>query len=156
MFEETITINQIKNIKLYHKAVSDKNNEVVKIELPDYSKFNNFGGFELNKPFKNSDNFDMKKSGLFEEVKTIKLDSFDEEIDFIKIDIEGMEDLAINGAKDLIIKFRPFLFIELLKTKNDDVIGFFKKNDYRIYLKDYNAIMIPNESKVSFTGLKKI
>ena len=104
----------------------------------------------------NSDNFDMKKSGLFEEVKTIKLDSFDEEVDFIKIDIEGMEDVAINGAKDLIIKFRPFLFIELLKTKNDDVISFLKKNNYRIYLKEYNAIIIPNESKVSFTGLKKI
>ena len=156
MFEETIAINQINNIKLYNKAVSDKNNEVVKIELPDYSKFNNFGGFELSKPFKNSDNFDMKKSGLLEEVTTIKLDTFDEEIDLIKIDIEGMEDVAINGAKNLIIKFRPFLFIELLKTKNDDVISFFKKNDYRIYLKDYNAIMIPNESKVSFTGLKKI
>ena len=57
MFEETIAINQMNNIKLYHKAVSDKNDEVVKIELPDYSKLNNFGGFELSKPFKNSDNF---------------------------------------------------------------------------------------------------
>ena len=156
MFEETISINEIKNIKLYRNAVSDKNNEVIKIELPDYSKFNNFGGFELNKPFKNSDNFDMKRSGLFEEVETIKLDSFDEEVDFIKIDIEGMENVAVNGARNLIIKFRPFLFIELLKTKNEEIINFFKKNDYRIYLKGYNAFMIPNESSVNFTGLKKI
>ena len=29
-----------------------KNNEVIKIELPDYSKFNNFGGFEVQRPFK--------------------------------------------------------------------------------------------------------
>ena len=69
----------------------------------------------------------MKRSGLFEEVETIKLDSFDEEVDFIKIDIEGMENVAVNGARNLIIKFRPFLFIELLKTKNEEIINFFKK-----------------------------
>ena len=36
------------------------------------------------------------------------------------------------------------------------LINFFKKNDYRIYLKGYNAFMIPNESSVNFSGLKKI
>ena len=156
MFEKTITINQIKNVKLYNNAVSDKNDEVIRIELPDYSKFNNFGGFELKKPFRNSDNFNMNKSGLYEEVKTIKLDNFDEEVDFIKMDIEGMENVEINGSKNLIIKFRPFLYIELLKTKNDDVINFFKENDYRIYLKGLNAFMIPDELEVNFSGLKKL
>ena len=156
MLDKTIKINKINNIELYNKAVSDKNDEVLRIELPDYSKFNNFGGLELQKPFKNSDNFSMKMSGLYEDVKTIKLDNFDEEVDFIKMDIEGMENLVINGSKNLITKFRPYLFIELLKTNGEDIINFFKKNDYKIYLKGLEAFILPNESKVSFSGLKKL
>tara|TARA_B100001250_G_scaffold160916_1_gene138254 strand:- start:285 stop:1043 length:759 start_codon:yes stop_codon:yes gene_type:complete len=156
MLDKTIKINKINNIELYNKAVSDKNDEVLRIELPDYSKFNNFGGLELQKPFKNSDNFSMKMSGLYEDVKTIKLDNFDEEVDFIKMDIEGMENLVINGSKNLITKFRPYLFIELLKTNGEDIINFFKENDYKIYLKGLEAFILPNESKVSFSGLKKL
>ncbi len=156
MFQKTIEINKINNIKLYLNAVSDKNDELIKIELPDYTKLNNFGALELHKPFKNSTNFKLKKSGIYENVKTIKLDSFDENVDFIKIDIEGMEDLAISGAKNLINKFRPILYIELLKTNNQDIVNFFKKIEYRIYLVSNNAFLIPNESKINFTGLKKL
>ena len=67
-----------------------------------------------------------------------------------------MEDLAISGAKNLINKFRPILYIELLKTNNQDIVNFFKKIEYRIYLVSNNAFLIPNESKINFTGLKKL
>ena len=67
-----------------------------------------------------------------------------------------MENLVINGSKNLITKFRPYLFIELLKTNGEDIINFFKENDYKIYLKGLEAFILPNESKVSFSGLKKL
>jgi FkbM family methyltransferase len=156
MFKKTIEINQIKNIKLYNNAVSNKNDELIRIELPDYSKFNNFGAFEFHKPYKNSTNLSITKSGIYEDVKTIKLDNFDEDVDFIKMDIEGMENIAIDGSKNIINKFRPILYIELLKANNEDIINFFKKNDYRIYLTSNNAYLIPNESTINFTGLKKL
>jgi FkbM family methyltransferase len=156
MFLKTIEINKINNIKLYHNAVSDKNNHLIRIELPDYTKTNNFGALELYEPFKNSTNFKIIKSGIHENVKTIKLDSFDENVGFIKMDIEGMEYVAISGAKKLINKFRPIFYIELLKTNNHDVVNFFKKNEYRIYSINNNAFLIPNESKINFTGLKRL
>ena len=115
MFNQSIRINNLNNIELYHNAVSDKNNEIIKIDLPDYSKHNNFGGLELFKPFQNSDNVQMQKSGIFEDVKTIKLDIFNEEVDFIKIDVEGMENLVLKGSKNLIVNHRPFIFMELFK-----------------------------------------
>ena len=37
MFNETIKVNNLNNIKLYHTAVSDKNDEIIRINLPDYS-----------------------------------------------------------------------------------------------------------------------
>ena len=156
MFNETIKVNNLNNIKLYHTAVSDKNDEIIRINLPDYSKRNNFGGLELCKPFQNSDNFDMKKSGILEDIKTIKLDTFNEEVDFIKIDVEGMESLVLKGSKNLITNYRPFVLIELLKTKLEDITEFFRDKDYNIYSKGMDAFVIPIESKVNFKGLKKL
>tara|TARA_E500000178_G_scaffold269953_1_gene267865 strand:- start:182 stop:943 length:762 start_codon:yes stop_codon:yes gene_type:complete len=156
MFNQSIKINNLNNIELYHNAVSDKNDEIIRIDLPDYSKQNNFGGLELLKPFQNSDNAQMQKSGIFEDIKSIKLDIFNEEVDFIKIDVEGMENLVLKGSKNLIVNHRPFLFMELLKSKLEDVTEFFKDKDYNIYSKGMDAFIIPVESKVNFKGLKKL
>tara|TARA_A100001015_G_scaffold240450_1_gene274205 strand:+ start:175 stop:936 length:762 start_codon:yes stop_codon:yes gene_type:complete len=156
MFNQSIKINNLNNIELYHNAVSDKNDEIIRIDLPDYSKQNNFGGLELLKPFQNSDNAQMKKSGIFEDIKSIKLDIFNEEVDFIKIDVEGMENLVLKGSKNIIVNHRPFLFMELLKSKLEDVTEFFKDKDYNIYSKGMDAFIIPVESKVNFKGLKKL
>ena len=156
MFNQSIKINNLNNIELYHNAVSDKNDEIIRIDLPDYSKHNNFGGLELLKPFQNSDNAQMQKSGIFEDVKSIKLDIFNEEVDFIKIDVEGMENLVLKGSKNLIVNHRPFLFMELLKSKLEDITEFFKDKDYNIYSKGMDAFIIPVESKVNFKGLKKL
>ena len=156
MFNQSIRINNLNNIELYHNAVSDKNNEIIKIDLPDYSKHNNFGGLELFKPFQNSDNVQMQKSGIFEDVKTIKLDIFNEEVDFIKIDVEGMENLVLKGSKNLIVNHRPFIFMELFKSKLEDVTEFFKDKDYNIYKKGMVAFVIPVESKINFKGLQKL
>ena len=156
MFSQSIKINNINNIELYHNAVSDKNDEIIRIDLPDYSKHNNFGGLELLKPFQNSDNTQMQKSGIFEDVKSIKLDIFNEEVDFIKIDVEGMENLVLKGSKNLIENHRPFLFMELLKSKLEDITEFFKDKEYNIYSKGMDAFIIPVESKVNFKGLKKL
>jgi FkbM family methyltransferase len=156
MFNRSIKINNLNNIKVYHNAVSDKNDEIIRIDLPDYSKYNNFGGLELFKPFQNSDNADMQKSGIFEDVKTIKLDIFDEEVDFIKIDVEGMESLVLKGSNNLIVNHRPILFMELLKSKLEDVTKFFKDKNYNIYINRMDAFITPSEFKVNFTGLKKL
>ena len=156
MFNQSIRINNLNNIELYHNAVSDKNDEIIKIDLPDYSKHNNFGGLELFKPFQNSDNAQMQKTGIFEDVKTIKLDIFNEEVDFIKIDVEGMENHVLKGSENLIVNHRPFLFMELLKSKLGDITDFFKDKDYTIYRKGMDAFVIPVESKVNFKGFQKL
>ena len=98
----------------------------------------------------------MQKSGIFEDVKTIKLDIFNEEVDFIKIDVEGMENLVLKGSKNLTVNHRPFIFMELLKSKLEDVTEFFKDKDYNIYSKGIDAFIIPVESKVNFKGLQKL
>ncbi len=47
-------------------------------------------------------------------IKTKKLDSFNiDEIDFMKIDVEGHEEKVLLGAKNTIYKYYPKIFIEI-------------------------------------------
>ena len=156
MLNQSIEINKINNIKVYNNAVSDKDDKIIRLRLPDYSKSNNFGGLELIKPYQNSDNFNMQLSDNYENIKTIKLDNFKEEVECIKIDVEGIENFVLEGSEKLIVNYRPFLFIELFKSKLDNVIQFFKNKDYNIHSTGRNAYIIPIEAKVNFTGLKKM
>jgi len=104
--------------------VSDRAGETITITLPDYNLTNNFGSFELIPP-RLSDNQSMTPS-VSEIVDTIILDEFDEAVDFIKMDIEGMEDQALRGAYRLFEKFLPIVFIEILRTDRDFVLDFLK------------------------------
>lgn len=68
-------------------------------------------------------------------------DLVDEEVTFIKMDIEGAEREAIEGAKSLIRRYHPKLAISVYHRKDD----FWKipeqileiRDDYRIYLRHY-------------------
>ena len=67
-----------------------------------------------------------------------------------------MENLVLKGSINLIDNHRPFIFMELFKSKLEDVTEFFKDKDYNIYSKGMDAFVMPVESKVNFTGLKKL
>jgi FkbM family methyltransferase len=150
----TIAINGlVKNVYCHHNAVSNTDDETIEIALPDYGSPNRFGSLELIGP-KNSDNQDMVKTHT-EKIKTISIDSFEENIDFIKIDIEGMEDKALLGAYKTISVHKPICFIELLKTDKEFVINYFRNLYYVGYLKEIDLIAIPIE-EFGFTGLERI
>ena len=55
----------------------------------------------------------LNKNGAYEEVKTISLDSFDEEVDFIKMDVEGYEPLIIQGGTKTISSNWPVILCEI-------------------------------------------
>jgi len=131
-FEKNLKLNKFNNIILKKLAISNIDNMTV--------------------PFNESENdwesslthneFDKKK---IIKIKTQKIDTIlkNKKIDdyflFIKLDIEGNELQAIEGAKNTIKKFNPIIIIELSsyilkKNKNFDYLKFFLKEfDYNIY-----------------------
>jgi len=131
-FEKNLNLNKFNNIILKKLAISNIDNMTV--------------------PFNESENdwesslthneFDKKK---IIKIKTQKIDTIlkNKKIDdyflFIKLDIEGNELQAIEGAKNTIKKFNPIIIIELSsyilkKNKNFDYLKFFLKEfDYNIY-----------------------
>ena len=150
----TVALNGLNNIFCHNLAVNDGAEEKIKIPLPNYDEVNNFGGLELIKPLR-SDNQTMIVNN-YEEVATTTLDEFNEAVDFIKIDIEGMEDKAFAGSKLIIEKYRPICFIEILKTDVEYLINLFKEKAYLGFQKNADLIVIPVEHQIQINGLNRI
>ena len=148
-----VAINGLDNIYCEYAAVSNKIGTMV-IQVPDYNEINNFGGVELQPPV-HSDNQDMHKPNS-ELVKTVTIDSFNETVDFIKMDVEGMEHLALSGAIKTLAS-RPVCFVEMKKTDQAAVKKIFKKAKYRAYFySDEDYLFVPDESELHVVDREKI
>jgi FkbM family methyltransferase len=146
-----VAINGLDNVHVHHAAVSDGKTSSIKIDLPDYTLPNNFGGLELIKT-QRSDNQYMTKTRT-ETVNTVTIDQFAEAVDFLKLDIEGMEHLALVGAKKTITQHRPICFVEMWKTDIDAVKQFFKQANYRAYAyKPDDWIFFPAEGNLGLVN----
>ena len=106
-FASNMALNNITNVELVKKAVSNTSG-VLKLYL---SNDNNAG---THSTIANDPNVGT----AFEEVAAVALDEIVEQLklgrlDMIKIDVEGAELEVIQGAKNVLSKFRPTCIIEL-------------------------------------------
>lgn len=119
-----LAINSISNVYAYQEAISDENGTIIIPEC-DFTKNNNFGGI----------NIENTKNGTT--VNRQKLDNFLNKIDrlkLLKIDVEGMEILVIKGAKELIDKFRPIIYVENDRQEHSkELIELLWSLDYKMY-----------------------
>lgn len=108
---KNISINQSikKQITVYETAASDSNSETeMFVSDKDFHAWNS-----IAKPI-DSSGFKIEK------IRTEKLDVLFENNkwlppDLIKIDVEGWEQYALNGAKEIIKKYQPTILIEFTK-----------------------------------------
>lgn len=97
ILEKNIKANGLKNVVAVKAAVGSRDG---KLKL--YKSSENFGDHKL-----------YGEEKVKEEVKIIKLDNFvKEKIDLVKIDTQGWEPEVIDGAKNLIEKWKPIMFME--------------------------------------------
>lgn len=150
----TMALNGVTNVFAHQLAVSNQAGQSIQVALPNYDEPNNFGGLELMTPLR-SDNQDMHKSEL-EDVMTTTLDSFQERIDFIKMDIEGMEDKALMGAQWVFNNFQPICFVEILKTDVEFITHFFQQLGYVGFRKNADLIAIPLKYQIQLNGLERL
>ena len=111
--QKNIEQNNLKNVTIIQKAVCDKEREVIihnETDLPSAS------GIYIRP--KKKDPRVIKGMTIDKIYKKYKLKS----IDFIKMDIEGMEREALMGAREVITKFKPKLSICLYHLANDYII----------------------------------
>lgn len=117
ILQENIKNNNIKNVEYNNLAVSSKIGfaecNIRKKRNPAANQWYNVDNLTINC------------------VQTITLSEFiKEKVDFIKIDVEGMELKVLSGGEELIKKYSPYLMVEVMKENLNDFLLIMKKWKY--------------------------
>jgi len=130
--KDNIILNKFKNIELLNLAVSEKNDQTLKLRESKNDWESSLAHVNFDKIYET----EIKTKTIDTILEKKKIDDSDL---IIKLDIEGHEINAIEGAFSTIKKFNPLIIIEFskfLQSKNynlDFFRGFLKKFDYAIY-----------------------
>src|SRR5262249_31757374 len=113
-----IAINNCFNARAINAAVAAKVG-TMRMPTPDYLTAASFGSLEL-RPRENTEfigqpiDYSDEKATV---IRTVTLDSLElARVDLIKIDVEGMELEAIEGAEASLTRSRPVLIVEAIKS----------------------------------------
>jgi FkbM family methyltransferase len=153
MLAGTIALNCLSNVYCHNLAVSDVSGIELNIPKVDYSSKSNFGSYEIETA-KYSDTADMYIDGSYETVKTTRIDDMQfTNVRLMKIDVEGMEDKVISGARQTIEVNRPLLFIETFKIDFVPTKEYLNSLQYMIFMTEAkDAICIPREHNLGIAG----
>lgn len=147
MLNGNLAMNSIDNVFTFQSAVGNKEGTIT-IPKMDYYKPGSFGSMGLTGDY--DDVGQELDFGNGEKVPLVTLDSdlnHLENIDVIKVDVEGMEKEVIEGAVGLIKKHRPLLYVEFIKQPNggNNLVEYINSLDYQIYVAHINIVCIPKE-----------
>ena len=140
-----IVLNNCLNVDAYHAALGNKTGTMA-IPEPDYLVSSSFGSLDLEERPNNMDigqKIDYSKT-INVDLKTIDSLNLDR-IDFIKIDVEGMEGAVIEGAKNTIEKLKPIIFVEVLKSNPDEIHNTLSDLGYKIFPMGMNSLAVSKE-----------
>ena len=137
----TIALNDLENCWVHNLALSDI---IRTVRLPEvnYNKVADYGTVQVSDDVQISENKYLNNIL----VDAVSIDSLElPNIKFIKLDIEGYEIPAINGAINTIRKDKPFLWIEYFLVGLDKIVETLNKiAPYKIYIMDpQNILCVP-------------
>jgi len=145
ILEKNIKLNNIKNVILYNVGLGDKQ-----------------GTIKINKSFqdnKGATQWKYKDSFSTINSKIITIDSLNlNKLNFMKIDVEGMEEKVFIGMKNTIQKYKPVILLESFQENNEKNFTLLNTFGYTIKnIKDHDYIAVYkeyNEHSSSFTNVK--
>jgi FkbM family methyltransferase len=142
-----ITINNCFNAFAVHGAVSSESG-VLKIPSPNYLVPSSFGSLELRQRQGNEfigQTIDYENTV---NVRKLTLDEFNlPRVDLIKLDVEGMELEALEGASRTIEESRPIMLIEKIKTDAAQMRRWLEARGYAVIEAGINVLAIHTSDK---------
>lgn len=146
-----VVINNCFNTRVHHAAVGIQNGEI-KIPFANPLLPASFGSLELRKSVSNEfigQKIDYNDSAM----KTVQMRCIDSfgwpRVDLIKIDVEGMEEDVLKGAKTTIAKHKPIMLIETIKSDMNSINEFLSIHGYRSYPLGINSLNIHKSDPVT-------
>ena len=143
----TVALNDLENLQVRMQGLGDCEAALMVPRL-DYSKPQDFGMLSLVA----DDDSAVSKS---QSVQMTMLDHLGlTRLDFLKIDVEGMEMAVLAGGRQMITLHRPWCWIEYWKIPAAELKAYFEDLDYTLYKMDpLNVLCAPNEKKAELPHL---
>jgi FkbM family methyltransferase len=139
-----ISINNCFNARAIWAAVGASSG-TINVPAPDYLKPGSFGSMEIRK--KDSTQF-IGQAIDYASQNPVQTPMFAIDglglprLDLIKIDIEGMEMEALAGAEQSLIRCKPQLIVERIKTDEAALTALLEKLGYKIFPAGMNLLAI--------------
>jgi len=144
-----IAINNCFNAFALHAAVSSEAG-TLRIPNPNYLVASSFGSLELRQSARNEfigQAIDYTANTV--EIRKVAIDGFNlPRVDLIKIDIEGMEMEALEGARATIERSRPILLIEKIKTDATQLRQWLEQRGYKLIEAGINLLAVHATEKI--------
>ena len=139
-----IAINNCFNAIAMHAAISSEPG-IMQIPTPDYLVPSSFGSLEL-KPRAETEFIGQPIDYTTSKTVAIQRISIDAlclpRVDFIKLDVEGMELEALEGARQTIERSRPIFLVESIKAGRERLRGFLSECGYKVVEAGINLLAI--------------
>jgi FkbM family methyltransferase len=144
----TLALNAVENVIVHHLAVGATEGE---IDIPkfDYRQNSSFGSVEFGS--QQNEFIGQPRQASSEKVRQISLDSMRlQNVRLMKIDIEGMEEAALQGAQHTIERDRPLCLVEWIKSDKAALVQFFKQRGYTVLDYGMNILCLPSAESFPF------
>lgn len=146
-----ITMNNCFNARAIWAAVG-KARGVINVPVPDYFTPASFGSLEIRQT-ERTEFIGQDIDYSAENAQVTQMMPIDElaltRLDFVKIDIEGMEMEALEGARATIAACKPMMMIERIKSNEGEIRDFLTSLDYGVYSMGINLLAVHQDDPVS-------
>ena len=147
---KNVEANSLSNVRLLRNAVSDSRSDADLLVAEDeWSGHNTLGAFAYDTPLA------TKETVRTERLDDIVLREGLSRVDVVKLDVEGAELLALQGAVGILERFRPLLLLELADRalchqgcSSAQIWDFCRQRGYEIFAFDQRTgLPVPAQQK---------
>jgi len=144
-----IILNNCFNARAIWAAIGSSNGQIG-VPVPNYLIPSSFGSLEIIETKKTEFIGQHINYANLQQTPMISIDKMNlDRVDLIKIDVEGMEMEALNGAKDTIRTTKPHLIIEKIKSNETDINYFLTSLGYKTFELGINILAIHESDPIS-------
>lgn len=144
-----IALNNCFNARAIWAAVGAASGEIG-VPVPNYLCPSSYGSLEIRKTERTEYIGQDVDYGMAQPTRLLAIDELRlKRLDFLKIDIEGMEMEALKGAEETISRTRPQMMIEKIKSDEGGISRFLSAMGYRMFPLGINILAIHESDRIS-------
>jgi FkbM family methyltransferase len=139
-----VAINNCLNARVKLAALGETCGELA-IPQPNYFQPSSYGSLEIRQSTKNEFiGQDISyKDETMNKIPMVSIDSLNlNRVDFLKIDVEGMEIEVLKGARKIIEQYKPIMLIEIIKSDRIALEKIVSECRYKLFAIGINLLAI--------------